>query len=104
MGPSRRRNREVVLTPVKKGEEDKNKDDEGGGGTEMDEAIMKCPKSPAKNLFVRNTDNPKSTKFEWVEVQDRSQEPSDGIIIDKETGDIDSDFLEKVEEIFDDRK
>ena len=26
-----------------------------------------------------------------------------GIIIDKETGDIDSDFLEKVEEIFDDR-
>jgi len=102
--PSRRRNREVVLTPLKKTEEnDKLDKDEMDGGTETEEASRKCPKSPTKNLFVKNTDNPKSTKFEWVEVQDSSQESSEGIIIDKETGDIDSDFLEKVEEIFDDR-
>ena len=104
--PSRRRNREVILTPVKKMEEDKKDildNDEIDGGTETEEALKKCPKSPAKNLFVKNSDNPKSTKFEWVEVQDSSQESSEGIIIDKETGDIDSDFLEKVEEIFDDR-
>ena len=100
--PSRRRNRDV--TPVKKAEEnDKLDKDEIDGGTETEEISRKCPKSPTKNLFVRNTDNPKSTKFEWVEVQDSSQESSEGIIIDKETGDIDSDFLEKVEEIFDDR-
>ena len=101
--PSRRRNREVILTPVKRMDEDKNDSDEIDGGTETEEALKKCPKSPAKNLFVKNSDNPKSTKFEWVEVQDSSQESSEGIIIDKETGDIDSDFLEKVEEIFDDR-
>ena len=101
--PSRRRNREVILTPVKRMDEDKNDNDEIDGGTETEEALKKCPKSPAKNLFVKNSDNPKSTKFEWVEVQDSSQESSEGIIIDKETGDIDSDFLEKVEEIFDDR-
>jgi len=100
--PSRRRNRDV--TPVKKGEEnDKLDKDEIDVGTETEEISRKCPKSPTKNLFVRNTDNPKTTKFEWVEVQDSSQESSEGIIIDKETGDIDSDFLEKVEEIFDDR-
>ena len=104
--PSRRRNREVILTPVKRMEEDKKNNldsDEIDGGTETEEALKKCPKSPAKNLFVKNSDNPKSTKFEWVEVQDSSQESSEGIIIEKETGDIDSDFLEKVEEIFDDR-
>merc|ERR1711976_62076 len=96
----------VIQPPVKRMEEDKKDildNDEIDGGTETEEALKKCPKSPAKNLFVRNSDNPKSTKFEWVEVQDSSQESSEGIIIDKETGDIDSDFLEKVEEIFDDR-
>ena len=102
--PSSRRKREVVLTPVKKTEENDNLDkDEIDGGRETNEVSRKCPKSPTKNLFVKNTDNPKSTKFEWVEVQDSSQKSSEGIIIDKETGDIDSDFLEKVEEIFDDR-
>jgi len=103
--PSRRRNRELVLTPVKKMEDDKNDKpdkDEIDGGTDTAEALEKCPKSPSKNLFVKNTDNPKSTKFEWVEVQDSSQESSEGIILNKETGDIDSDFLERVEEIFDD--
>ena len=96
----------MILTPVKKMKEDKNDKsdkDEIDGGTETAEALEKCPKSPAKNLFVKNTDNPKSTKFEWVEVQDSSQESSEDIILKKETGDIDSDFLEKVEEIFDDR-
>ena len=96
----------MVLTPVKKMEEvknDKPDKDDIDGGTDTTEASEKCPKSPSKNLFVKNTDNPKSTKFEWVEVQDSSQESSEGIIMNKETGDIDSDFLEKVEEIFDDR-
>ena len=93
----------MVLTPVKKVEEDKTDKDEIDGGTDSAEALEKCPKSPSKNLFVKNTDNPKSTKFEWVEVQDSSQESSVGIIMNKDTGDIDSDFLEKVEEIFDDR-
>ena len=81
----------MVLTPVKKTEENDNLDkDEIDGETETEEVSRKCPKSPTKNLFVKNTDNPKSTKFEWVEVQDSSQESSKGIIIDKETGDIDS--------------
>ena len=109
--PSRRRNREVVLTPIKKecevGKNEKNDEtdvNEADGGTKTEEALEKCPKSPSKKLFVKNCHNPNATKFEWVEVQESSQGSSEGIIIDKEPGDIDSDFLEKVEEIFDDSK
>jgi len=66
------------------------------------------PLSPSKNLCVKVTDSPRTTKFDWIEVDKSSQENLDdkvaeiGSTIDtsRNTG-VDSDFLNKVVEIFD---
>ena len=116
--PSKRRNREVILTPVKGrvlSQPDILKkvsvqDDVDGVGI-VDLTMKRSdsfPKSPSKNLVVLGSDSPRTAKFEWIEAEgDDSDSESDGEPLEGITkinigGESDkNDFLDKVEEIFD---
>ena len=57
------------------------------------------PRTPTKSLLVKGCDSPQTTKFEWVEVaDDESIEANKNDVIKKNL--CESDFLDKVEEIF----
>merc|ERR1719342_483413 len=105
--PSKRRNREVILTPVKGrvlSQPDILKkvsvqDDVDGDGI-VDLTMKRSdsfPKSPSKNLVVLGSDSPRTAKFEWIEAErdDSDTKINTGGESDK------NDFLDKVEEIFD---
>ena len=112
--PSKRRNREVILTPVKGrvlSQPDILKkvsvqDDVDGVGI-VDLTMKRSdsfPKSPSKNLVVLGSDSPRTAKFEWIEAEgdDSDGEPLEGITKINIGGESDkNDFLDKVEEIFD---
>ena len=116
--PSKRRNREVILTPVKGrvlSQPDILKkvsvqDDVDGDGI-VDLTMKRSdsfPKSPSKNLVVLGSDSPRTAKFEWIEAEgddsdgESDGEPIEGITKINTGGESDkNDFLDKVEEIFD---
>ena len=69
------------------------------------------PQSPSKNLCVKVTDSPRTTKFDWIEVEKNSLNELEEKIVEtgpandaaRNTGG-ESDFLNKVVEIFDKTK
>ena len=114
--PSRRRNRDIILTPVKgrvlsqpdffnKPSTLHQKEDQ----EEIVDLSMPLkrsdsfPKSPRKNLEVRSYDDPKNTKFEWV----TTDEATSTVVEADNPGPVDppsddkTDYLTKVQEIFD---
>jgi len=69
------------------------------------------PQSPSKNLCVKVTDSPRTTKFDWIEVEKNNLNELEEKIVEtgpandaaRNTGG-ESDFLNKVVEIFDKTK
>ena len=70
------------------------------------------PQSPSKNLCVKVTDSPRTTKFDWIEVEKNNlNELEEKIVVTGPANDVaarntggESDFLNKVVEIFDKTK
>ena len=65
------------------------------------------PKSPMKNLEVRSCDDPKNTKFEWVTTDEATEKDAESDSADSlpttvtvPTSDNSTDYLTKVQEIF----
>ena len=81
------------VTPISTGEE---VDDSQGPSRKRSDSL---PRTPTKSLLVKGCDSPQTTKFEWVEVaDDESIETNKNDDIKKNL--CESDFLDKVEEIF----
>ena len=81
------------LTPTSTGEE---VDGSQGPSRKRSDSL---PRTPTKSLLVKGCDSPLTTKFEWVEVHDdESIEANKNDVIKKNL--CESDFLDKVEEIF----
>jgi len=119
--PSKRRHREVILTPVKGRvlsqpdilKKISNHDDDVDGVDIVDLTMKRSdsfPKSPSKNLVIQGSDSPRTAKFEWVDAEGEDLDVQSKVeqiegITEINTGDNESDkndFLNKVEEIFDD--
>ena len=115
--PSKRRNRDVILTPVKGrvlSQPDIFHKPSVLLHTEDQEDIVDLsmplkrsdsfPKSPLKNLEVRSCDDPKNTKFEWVTTDEATEKvvDSDNPVVHTKgsTSDAQTDYLTKVQEIF----
>ena len=82
------------VTPISTGEE---VDDSQGPSRKRSDSL---PRTPTKSLLVKGCDSPQTTKFEWVEVaNDESIETNKNDVIKKNLC-CESDFLDKVEEIF----
>lgn len=119
--PSKRRNREVLLTPVKgrimsqpdffrpadlHQTEDEESIEELSPPLKRSESF---PKSPRKNLSVQSCNDPKDTKFEWipsVEAEENSNDLVNPSLSSSAAPEIQpcdnkTDYLTKVEEIFD---
>ena len=81
------------VTPISTGEE---VDDSQGPSRKRSDSL---PRTPTKSLLVKGCDSPQTTKFEWIEVDDdKSIETNKNDDIKKNL--CESDFLDKVEEIF----
>merc|ERR1719284_1433362 len=117
--PSKRRHREVILTPVKGRvlsqpdilKKISNHDDDVDGVDIVDLTLKRSdsfPKSPSKNLVIQGSDSPRTAKFEWVDAEGEDLDVQSKVeqiegITEINTGDNESDkndFLNKVEEIF----
>ena len=123
--PSKKRNRDVILTPVKGRVlsqpnifKPSVQDDVDGVEDDIVDLTMKksdsFPRSPAKNLVAKSCSSPSATKFEWIQVES-SEELKEALLKENypttneessnecernNPGD-NYDFLNKVEEIFD---
>merc|ERR1711973_468932 len=119
--PSKRRNRDVILTPVKgrvlsqpnifRRPPDPRQEEDQESAEDLSLPLKRSdsfPKSPLKNLSVQSCDDPKNTKFEWIpsvetkentnDLENPSQSPP--AAPENETCDTKIDYLTKVEEIF----
>ena len=124
--PSKRRNRDIVLTPVKArvlSQPDIFKHLENDDATAADDdevdvdlTLKKCdsyPRTPTKSLVAEKCSSPVTTNFEWVEV-DGDDEAAFNKNLDQKMKDVVSceqiskssdnqdNFLNKVEQLFDD--
>ena len=116
--PSKRRNRDIILTPVKSRvlsqPEFFNKPSTVHQMEDQEEIVDlsmplkrsdSFPKSPRKNLEVRSFDDPKNTKFEWVTTDEATEtvvetdNPVTPVAVP--ASDDKTDYLTKVQEIFD---
>merc|ERR1711874_493779 len=115
--PSKRRNRDIILTPVKArvlSQPDffpkPSTLQQVGDQEDIVDLSMPLkrsdsfPKSPRKNLEVRSCDDPKNTKFEWVTTDEATEKvvDSDNPVVHTKgsTSDAQTDYLTKVQEIF----
>jgi len=119
--PSKRRNRDVVLTPVKgrvlsqpnifRRPPDPRQEEDQESAEDLSLPLKRSdsfPKSPLKNLSVQSCDDPKNTKFEWIPSVETKENTNDlenpshspPAAPENETCDTKIDYLTKVEEIF----
>ena len=120
--PSKRRNRDIILTPVKGrvfSQPDLFRKPSALHQVEDQEDIVDLsmplkrsdsfPKSPRKNLEVRSCEDAKNTKFEWVTTDEATEkvveadnpDPSPTSPPTVPNSDVQTDYLTKVQEIFD---
>ena len=121
--PSKKRNRDIILTPVKGrvlSQPDIFHKPATLQQTEDQEDIVDLsmpfkrsdsfPKSPLKNLEVRSCEDPRNTRFEWVTTDEATEKvveadnpvtlPTGPVPTEVPTSDDKIDYLTKVQEIF----